>query len=117
MKLPNADRAVADIRKLRDYCLDPANPKGRGKARVFASALGISQHHAEFLRRVLLTAAIENGCVAGEADEFGQRYTLDFFLETAKGRKRVRSGWIVRHGEDFPRLTTCFVLKSSTSGK
>ena len=117
MKLPNADRAVADIRKLRDYCLDPANPKGRGKARVFSAALGITRNEAEFLRQALLRAATENVCVAGEADEFGQRYTLDFFLETAKGRKRVRSGWIVRHGEDFPRLTTCFVLKSSTNGK
>ena len=106
-----------DIRKLRDYCLDPANPKGRGKARVFASALGITRIEAEFLRRTLLAAADGNPCVAGEADEYGRRYTLDFALETAVGRRRIRSGWIVRHGEDFPRLTTCFVLKSSASGK
>jgi len=111
MKLPNAAKAVVDIRKLRNYCLDHASPKGRNKARVFA-ALGITRERAEFLRRCLLTAASEEFCTAGEGDAYGQRYTLDFILETPVGRRRVRSGWIVLHHEDFPRLTTCFVLKS-----
>lgn len=112
MKLPNAKQAVADIRKLRNYCLDPASPKGGSKARVFAAMLGLTQADAEFLRDALLRAAREETATAGEADDFGQRYTVDFVLSTAGGRRRVRSGWIVRHGEDFPRLTTCFVLKS-----
>jgi len=112
MKLPNAEKAVVDICKLRDYCLDPASPKGRSKARVFASALGLTRHDAAFLRHALLNAAREHDCSSGEADDYGRRYTLDFMLETAVGRKRVRSGWIVRQDEDFPRLTTCFILKS-----
>ncbi len=29
MKLPNADRAVVEIEKLRDYCLNPVHPRGR----------------------------------------------------------------------------------------
>ncbi|MGC8989027.1 MAG: DUF6883 domain-containing protein [Verrucomicrobiia bacterium] len=110
MKLPNAQRAVADIRKLRDYCLNPNSPKGRNKARVFASVLGLTQRDAPFLRRALLTAARERDCLPGESDEFGQRYTVDFELETVMGRHRIRSGWIVKHDEDFPRLTTCYVL-------
>lgn len=117
MMLPNARRAVVDIRKLCDYCLDPASPKGRSKARVFASALGITRTDAEFLRTALLLAATENICRVGEADEYGQRYTVDLMLETARGRRSVRSGWIVLRHEDFPRLTTCFVLKSSAIGK
>lgn len=36
MKLPNADRAVVGLAKLRDYCLSPTHPRGRHKARVFA---------------------------------------------------------------------------------
>src|SRR6266702_928781 len=106
MKLPNAAKAVVDVRKLRNYCLDPASPKGRNKARVFA-ALGVTQELAEFLRRSLLTAASEEHCTPGEADAYGQRYTLDFILETPAGRRRVRSGWIILNHEDFPRLTTC----------
>ena len=40
MKLPNGDRAVIDIAKLRDYCLSPDHLRGRHKARVFAAAQG-----------------------------------------------------------------------------
>lgn len=38
MKLPNADRAVVDLRKLRDYCLSQEHPRGQHKARLFKSA-------------------------------------------------------------------------------
>jgi hypothetical protein len=41
MKLPNADRAIIDLRKLRDYCLSPAHRYGRHKAKLFANAVGI----------------------------------------------------------------------------
>ncbi|MGH7818267.1 MAG: DUF6883 domain-containing protein [Candidatus Binatia bacterium] len=41
MRIPNADRAVVDPRKLRDYCLSPIHPRGRHKARVFAAAVGL----------------------------------------------------------------------------
>lgn len=115
MKLPNPDRAGVDIRKLRDYCLNPDSPKGRNKARVFASALGLIRRDADLLRRALLAAAREQEAVPGEADDYGQRYTLDFPLETATGRRQVRSGWMVRHGEDFPRLTTCYVVTTRPS--
>jgi hypothetical protein len=41
---------------------------------------------------------------------YGQRYIADFDL-VCKGRTvRVRSAWIVRIGEDLPRLTGCYVL-------
>ena len=112
MKLPNARRAIVDVRKLRDYCLDPRSPKGRTKARVFAATLGLTRRDAESLRQMLLKAAISEECRPGEADDYGQRYTLDLFVATDRGRRLVRSGWIVRSGEDFPRLTSCYVVKS-----
>ena len=37
MRLPNGERAVIDIRKLQEYCLNSQHPRGRNKARVFAS--------------------------------------------------------------------------------
>lgn len=110
MQLPNAEQAVADIRKLRDYCLNLASPRGRTKARVFESVLGLTRTDAQELRQQLLRAAAEQECELGEEDEFGQRYTLDFVMETKAGKAWVRSGWIVRTDEDFPRLTTCYVL-------
>ena len=32
MKIPNAERAIVDIRKLRGYCLNPQHVKGKHKA-------------------------------------------------------------------------------------
>ena len=52
MKLPNADQAIIDIAKLRDYCLNPQHPRGQHKARVFRSALGLDESNAEELRQV-----------------------------------------------------------------
>jgi hypothetical protein len=42
MKLPGGIAAIVEISKLRDYCLDPHHPRGRYKARVFLSALGLA---------------------------------------------------------------------------
>ena len=46
--LPNGDRAVVDIAKLTDYCLNPQHEDGKHKARVFASALGLGREDAEW---------------------------------------------------------------------
>ncbi|MGH9799907.1 MAG: DUF6883 domain-containing protein, partial [Blastocatellia bacterium] len=56
MKIPNAEFAVVDIRKLRDYCLNPLHDEGKHKARLFATILGINADDAEELREVLLVA-------------------------------------------------------------
>ena len=111
MILPNAENAFIDLRKLRDYSLNFESPKGRHKARVFASALGITSENAEDLRDILLEIIQETEAESGELDLFGQRYTVDFQLMTEVGGAKVRSGWIILHTEDFPRLTTCYVLK------
>ena len=42
MRLPNGDKAVVDPRKLPDYCLSPAHPIGKHKARLFEAATGIT---------------------------------------------------------------------------
>ncbi len=46
----------------------------------------------------------------GRRDEFGQRYTLDFTLEWQNKGATLRSGWIIEHDSDIPRLTTCYPL-------
>lgn len=72
MKLPGAELAVVDIDKLRNYCLNPAHPRGHHKARVFASALRILQSDAEWLRVRLLDAALVGDVNEAEADEYGR---------------------------------------------
>lgn len=110
VKLPGAEFAIVDIAKLREYCLDQAHPRGRHKARVFAAALNLLQPDAEFLRNELLRAAREVDAGEGLADQYGQRYFLDFELARNDRRATVRSLWIIRTGEAYPRLTSCFVL-------
>jgi len=109
MKLPNGDRAIADISKFRDYCLNPHHPRGRNKARVFAS-LGITQSDAELLRSAALAAAANADVTLSLANEYGQRYNVDFDMPHNGRTIRIRSSWIVRIGEDFPRLSTCYVI-------
>ncbi len=110
MKMPNADKAIVDIEKLRDYCLSTDHPRGRHKARVFASALGITAADADGVRTALLRAAVDEDALATDADEYGQRYQVDFRMTAPTGEAGVRSAWIVRTDEDFPRFVTCYVL-------
>ena len=110
MVIPNAHRAVVDMAKLLDYCLSSTHPRGRHKARVFAATLGLTAEHASHLREALLDAARERDAVPTERDDYGQRYMVDFMMRGPSGRARIRSTWIVRCGEDFPRLTSCYVL-------
>jgi hypothetical protein len=110
MKLPNPERAIVDMAKLRGYCLNANHRRGRHKARVFAAALGLTVENAELLRDALLTAAQTYDARPAETIEYGQLYMLDFQMNGPAGEAMVRSGWIVRMAEDFPRLTSCFVL-------
>lgn len=111
MKLPNPERAVVDLVKLRDYCLSPHHQRGRHKARVFANKLGLTIERAALLQQALLDAARNEEAVTTERDNYGQRYLIDFTMSGPAGQQvMIRSGWIIRRGEDFPRLTTCYVL-------
>jgi hypothetical protein len=110
VKLPNAEQAFIDIAKLRDYSLRPQHKEGRHKARVFASALGLSVSDAEWLGERLKEAVREQDCQLGKRTPYGQRYLLDFGLSRGQKAARLRSVWNVRPGEDFPRLVTCYVL-------
>lgn len=96
--------------KIRDYCLSLSHPRGKHKARVFASALGITQADAESLPQQLLQAARDGEAVQRESDQYGHRYTIDLRIVRGTREATIRSFWIIRRQETFPRLTTCFVL-------
>jgi len=114
MKLPNADRAVVDVAKLRDYSLNPEHPKGKHKARVFLKILGLTQNDSDELRQIILDVILTAEATEEESIGYGRRFVVDFQLSGVgdSGTKTalVRSAWIIRTGEDFPRLTTCFIL-------
>ena len=105
------DRCIVDIAKLRDYCLSDVHPRGRHKARVFRSRLGLTSADAALLREAILDAVRQQDRFRlTRTDQFGRRYVLDFQMSTAAGTVAVRSAWIAVAGEDVLQLTTCFVL-------
>lgn len=104
--------------KLLNYCLNPNHLRGRHKARVFLSALGIGRSEAAVLRDALSKAARERDATPAGTDSFGYRYTIDFELEHAERCATIRSQWIIRRVELSPRLVTCFVrLKGGDHAK
>jgi hypothetical protein len=108
MRLPNGEHADLGV-KLEEYVLNPLHRDGRHKARVFESALGITLADRDVLRRAILAAEVISDQAEARGDNgHGDVYVLRFPIETARGRAVVLTAWIVRHGEDFPRLTTCY---------
>ena len=110
MIVPNAERAKVDIRKLQEYCLNASHDEGKHKARLFQAALGMTADDAEQQRRLLLDAVKTQDAILGRPDEYGQRYLVDFMVEWRGRRAWIRSAWIIEHGSDTPRLTTCYPL-------
>ncbi len=111
VRIPNAEQAFVDIRKLRDYALNTEHRVGKHKALLFATRLGIKLDNSEELRSLLLQAVKDHDAAIHDRDEYGQRYCVDFILEW-KGRKAsVRSVWNRRPAEDFPRLVTCYPVQ------
>ncbi|NER02520.1 MAG: hypothetical protein F6K17_07715 [Okeania sp. SIO3C4] len=110
MKIPNPKLARVDIRKLRDYCLNLEHSEGKHKARLFESILAMTANDAEALRNILLEVVNNYDAQPGRIDGYGQRYTLDFVLEWNNKSATIRSGWIIEHGSDIPKLTTCYPL-------
>ncbi|MHB8522946.1 MAG: DUF6883 domain-containing protein [Limisphaerales bacterium] len=110
MRLPNGRRADLGT-KLEAYSLNPSHRHGQHKARVFESVLGITLANRGVLAKALREAAARSDDATAEGDNgFGEVYVLRFELATEKRTATVFSAWIVRHGEGFPRLTTCFIV-------
>jgi hypothetical protein len=113
VRIPNGHRASLGS-KLEDYTLNPSHRHGQHKARVFESALGITLANRDILAARLLEAVAQsNAAEALGNNGHGETYALRFEMSTGKGRATVLSAWIIRRGEAFPRLTTCFIVPTS----
>lgn len=107
--LPNADRAVVPLHKFTEYSLNLDHPTGRHKARVFKSVLGFTIEDASFLQQTIQQIVTTHDAQPETPTPYGERYVIDFTLTTSVGSAIVRTTWIIRWGEGFPRLTSCYV--------
>ena len=79
-RLLNADQAIIDPRKLTDYALNPDHPTGGNKAKVFESALGITQANAEVLLEQIQQGVANQPPVPGKVDQFSSHSQSIFRL-------------------------------------
>jgi hypothetical protein len=82
---------------------------GRHKAIVFKSKLGLTSENSIELKELLLEAAANNEAKESFSDKFGKRFYVDFDINRANYKATIRSIWIVRSQEDFPRFISCYV--------
>ena len=76
MTLPNADRAVIDPAKIRDYLLAATHPVGRFKARFFVS-LGYAADQWERLQEGICAVARSETVSAETASTYGRKFEVD----------------------------------------
>jgi hypothetical protein len=72
--------------------------------------VGVSVENAQLFIDALKEAAVREEAIVGKQDRYGQRYVLDFNFTGPTGSAIVRSAWIMRTGENVPRLVTCDLL-------
>ena len=108
-KLPNRKNAIIEISKLEKYCLNPLHQRGKHKAKVFKSALNITNKDINFLYEKLLEAAFELDAMEISTDSFGTRYYIDCRIIHNNKSAEVRSIWIIKSKEKIPRLITCYI--------
>jgi hypothetical protein len=111
MKLPNADKAIVPIEKLRDYCLNENHPTGKHKALVFRVALGMNHLNVYELKSVIENAVLNNAAYLCGKDKYGKRYYVDFVFRKFEKQAEIRTIWIIKAKEKIPRLITCYVKK------
>ena len=110
VKLPNGH--LVDLgNKIEEYSLNLNHQAGKNKAILFASKLGINLENAELLKQALKEAAINEDVIIQKTNEYGTHYNMKFWLQTEVGESLILAAWIVRSGENFPRLTNCYPVK------
>lgn len=101
-KLPNAEQAIIDARKITAYLLNRAHPFGGAKA-AFLEHFGFTAENWE----ALLAHAGDHEIAHQYEARHGQTFEIVGPLATPDGRNpTVRVVWMIRSGETYPRLVT-----------
>jgi hypothetical protein len=109
--LPNHKRAVIDVDKLKNYCLDLTHPIGKHKAKVLQSALSLTHEDAGRLAELMSSNITSQEAITGRKDEYGQRYFIDMKITNFEKEAVIRTVWIIENEESVPRFITCYLKK------
>lgn len=109
LKLPNIENAVLDIEKLTEYCLSNEHYIGKHKAKVFKNRLNITVDDSFELKRKILENLENYETHKTFSDFFGTRYFVDIEIRKLDKSGIVRTHWIIKVNENFPRFVSCYV--------
>lgn len=113
MKMPygNAAKVEQVTRKVVTYSLNTTHPRGRHKAILFESKLGITLENKQILISLLLDQAMNGEATYNGTTPYGESYAIDFAVTTSKGTSVVRSAWIIRPQEVYPDLVSTYPIR------
>jgi hypothetical protein len=109
--LPNVENVAIPMEKITGYALDRNHIVGANKARVFESALGFTQANAKELSDQIGSQIALNPAIERDATEYGRVFSVDVPVVGPRGKGVVSTGWILKTGEETPRLTSLRVVK------
>ena len=105
--LRNADRAIIEEQKLRDYLLNPDNPNNGGKWRVFF-AIGYRPESWEILETDLRQQHLTQEAEFSRATPHGDRYKIAAVLHGPRGSANIESVWQFDVGSEVARLISAY---------
>jgi hypothetical protein len=100
--------AFIPAEKLVGYCLNPDHPRGKDKARVFASVLGFTQRDASQLAVLVRQAAVDGEVTKETTTAFGRFYRVDWTIPS-RSEVVLRTIWEIAVDEEIPRLVSAFI--------
>jgi hypothetical protein len=78
---------------------------------LFLAILGLDASDVEALEALIIEAIQIHEAIPSDADDYGQRYIVDFPLSRNQNIANIRTTWIIRPTETFPRLTSCYIWR------
>ena len=109
--LPNVENVVVSMEKVAGYALNPHHAAGGNKSKVFESAFGFTQKNAQLLVNQIIENVAAIPATERQMSEFGRVFSVDVPVVGPRGRGYVTTGWILKNGENTPRLTSLRVSK------
>ena len=108
MRLPNAERAVVEERKITEYLLSFTSPDGASKARFF-TRFGFRAEQWEIFAEALRSVCLQNEVVEVADTAYGVQHVIIGIIPTPDGRNpTVRTVWQIDLGVDYPRFISAY---------
>lgn len=111
---PNAfndsERVVIPEGKLVNYCLNKNHPDGGPKAVAFEKYLGYTQSDSKALENLIRNNLGKAKYYDRGTNGYGNQYSAVFKISSLDGNEiPLVTGWIIKKGEKYPKMTTAYL--------